>query len=226
MQPMNPGSFTIPTRFVIACTSVFLAGVAGCSSGAGDAPDVESPSVDVSAELDRETGAIVVPEDRYRLSEVEMYRLDDAKDALIATCAESAGVPYAVSMTDADEYLYSTVFGVWTKDAAERFAFAPPSPAPDLAANGVMVDGEPVEPPSSSSPEGSVRAAWTDADREVVDDCQASPEVMALDSAQFYSGGPWSSELGDISAGLLRSAEAEVPLAEADQVLAEYEAQQ
>lgn len=189
-------------------------GLTGCSQSS---EPTQTPAVDVSAELDRSTGAVVLPEDRYRLVEFEWYKLDDAKSALVAECTTAQGVPYPVSHSASLEYLYSTLFGVWTKSVAEKFAFVPPSPEADMAANGVLIDGEPVEYASDGPSKVEIRESWSDADREIVEACQQSSEVESLDAAQFFETGPWSRELGDTSAGFMRTPEAQ-------EIADEYEA--
>lgn len=178
------------------------------SIGAGCSADVETDTFGlVSTDatqgtytLDRETGAILFPADRYTLTDEEEAELASAGSVVLEDCARLEGVEFmAWEPRYAPEYQASAQYGVWTTVLAERFGFVSPMSDADLRANGVTgnrsveTDGS---GPGDHEPDWGLVNPSPEA-HAILADCRESADFRAINSAQFYRGGAWSRPLGD-----------------------------
>jgi hypothetical protein len=186
-----------------ARSATFLAVLAFALGGCGaNSEPLAAPSraannsgLDVSATVDRQTGAIVFPGSRYSLTDSEANLILDAGDHAAEICFNDNGISYAVPPVSWDPlYDISNYFGVWTVPVAERFAFVSPMTTADMSANGVKVNGEPV--PESVEPDEAWRANDLSSDEaaEVAAECDLLPDVKRFDLESLLPGA-WQAEL-------------------------------
>ncbi|WP_162246138.1 hypothetical protein [Sanguibacter sp. Leaf3] len=173
--------------------------LAGCSTNEDSrvAPPTEASTsgLDVSPTLDRESGAIVFPGDRFDVTNAEAVLLAAASGYVVKDCINDHGISFSPPV-DAWDPLYdvSSYFGVWTVPVAERFGFVSPMTSADMRANDVMVDGEPV--PESSEPP----AAWRSNDlgseeaQAVIAACSSADGAARFDQLALTAG-PWQADL-------------------------------
>lgn len=185
---------------VALCTAISAAatlGLMGCSAHragsdpTGDSPgavatvDAQSSGLDLTAELDEESGAVILPYDRLTTTWAEGDLITTGTSIAISRCAEAKGVTLVASPPiDDPVYASEQYFGPWTVDQARRFGFVMPMSDADLVANGVVTASPDATP--FVAPNGDL----TDADWAVVDACASSPEVKALTDS-IDDGGPW-----------------------------------
>jgi len=139
----------------------------------------------LDAELDRESGAVILPLDRLFLTTNEQYLITDAVTALVSKCAAAQGVDFDPGpVVSKPIYESEEFYGNWTVAQAERFGFVRPSSEADLVANGV------IEPPPGFQSYESPNINLTDAESAVVEQCYKSPEAKSLRDS-VGGVGPW-----------------------------------
>lgn len=186
------------TTFTLAVAAV----CAGCSTGTDASADAlataSAEAVQGTYTLDRETGAITFPADRFMLSNEEEAELSAVSSILLESCAGESGIEFgAWESRHVPEYDASTLYGVWTPALAARFGFVTPMSDADLRANGVTVHQPGTEkPPEAQDHDRGVLDSSPEAE-DVLAECQSTPEYQAIDSFQFYRTQAWSVPLGD-----------------------------
>lgn len=148
----------------------------------------------MEAEIDAETSSVILPADRFTMTEWEQGELLSANSISVAKCArEKLGIQhYGSSNWDVvpAESLMFAELGPWTPDMADRFGFAKPGPKGYLSANGIGPK------PKNNDEIDTAYAQYTIPDHEldtVVEECGgASNQHFQMDG--FYDG-PWVSEL-------------------------------
>ncbi|WP_157270197.1 hypothetical protein [Paraoerskovia marina] len=188
---------------------VVSAACGGCSAAAEDPKLAPVEDVRGSYTLDRETGSITFPVDRFGVTAQEEAVLGSAGSVVLETCARARGVEFlAWESRYVPEYEASTLYGVWTSSLVERFGFVAPMSDADLRANGVMT-----ESPLDVADTGATGQArdWGLIDpspdaENVLAECRDSAEFQAVDSAQFYRGEAWTVPIADASHAVERSA--------------------
>lgn len=204
----------------LAAGALLVGLMAGCTSGSDSsdgghavpAPDPQATEaaaargVELAAELDPETGAVVLPFDRFVPTTNDMITIGSATSRLVADCAADSGVTFTPAAAPTQpEYDSELYFGPWTTAQAERFAFVSPMSAADLAANGIKLEGVGPTQQTTQSPADSTTAAnnaLSDDDWDVVDACGSSDEVHELNAGLAIGDGPWAESLQAISDGL------------------------
>ena len=175
----------------------------------------QTRGVDLTAELDVDSGAVVLPNDRFQLSYDEISTLTSALGALIDVCAQAKGV-HVVTVNPRSDPVYSShqYFGPWTEAQAERFGFAAPMTANDMYFNEVKMEGSaggngaPVKRPA-------INAGLTKADWDVVDGCQGTDGTAELKGALAVNG-PWTSQLYAIKKNVFDQPDARAALVDVD----------
>ena len=153
----------------------------------------------VSPGLDRQSGAIIFPHERFGLSLEEENILSAALSYSLSACVAPKGIPFAPYSGGWDPiYDASNYFGVWTTTMAERFAFVKPMTQADMRANGVTINGVPVPDSTEPPPAWKSNDLSTDEAQAAIDECLALPESARFDSLQFARG-PWAAELATTS---------------------------
>jgi hypothetical protein len=187
------------SRFALSLASVAVLG--GCAAGEVTGPTsmpTEINGISLLAELDRETGAVVLPYDRFSLSYEETNVLAAAGSVVVSNCAHDRGVNFVPADYSSDSiYESEDYFGPWTIDQAKRFAFVPPMTDADLAANGITSPAE-SERGDSVPPNSSL----TEADWGVIDDCAATPEMDEYTEA-LSEQGPWGEPIQAVADSLM-----------------------
>lgn len=187
-------------RVVTAGIAVVLALCACGSDGPSPTPATRAvghSGLDVTVGLDRQTGAITFPGDRFLTTAKERDLIDSAMTHVLSACVMEQGVAFAPfppmwsPVHDASNY-----FGVWTAPVAETFAFVSPMTRADLRANGVTIDGEPIPESTEPPPAWRSNSLATDEAEAAIDACSARPEAARFDLAATTPHGPWAMELG------------------------------
>lgn len=171
---------------------VVIAALAGCSGAADEAPVTDVPGLDLSAELDENSGAVILPYDRLSPSFVEADRLTTAASFALAECAADSGVTFTPigDTLDAQVYASEQYFGPWTIDQAETFGFVTPQSRNDMVANGI--DGAVAGESSGAEAVASANDALSDADWTIIDGCGSEDAAVREFSAATVDSGPWS----------------------------------
>ncbi len=195
---------------VAVAVAVAVAVVGGC--GLGDsAPSEVVPTqvrgISLEAELNEETGAVVLPADRFTETFLEMDLLATASSVAVGQCAAERGVTLTPPKPLTDPvYVAEQYYGPWTRDQAERFGFVEPMTQADLAANGIVAGTPDADGPP---PNGDL----TDEDWKVVDACAAAPQSTRFDDALRHVG-PWYAELEAVRDQVFDDSEAKDALAD------------
>ncbi|PWF25973.1 hypothetical protein DD236_07655 [Ancrocorticia populi] len=170
-----------------------------CSTNAGDS-SASSPSLnqvdglDLMADVDPDAGTVVLPADRFQLSENKLTILSTAGDIGITKCARSLGIPMMVSSADPDPvYDMWYQFGPWTVDMAERFAFVPPMTDADMVVNGI--EGAPAD--SKSANDDYVPLPEDQLD-EAIEKCSGDPDFVYFNGIDDGFGGPWQEDFNQV----------------------------
>ena len=188
----------------VAASIAFLAlGLTGCGAQeeALTAPtrSQTGSGLDVSPGLDRQSGAIIFPHERFTLSLKEQDILNAALTYSMRECVTSQGISYSPVSGGWDPiYDASNYFGVWTTTMAERFAFVNPMTQADMRANGVTINGVPIPDSTAPPPAWASNNFNSDEALTAIDGCLTLPESARFDSLQFTPG-PWAAEFGNVS---------------------------
>jgi len=165
--------------------------LAGCSSAhARAASPTEVRGVSMTPELDRGSGAVTLPYDRFTLSDNQLDEIVTAQSAEKVQCARAHNLPVgspAPTLLDA-AYDSESYFGPWTTSQARRFAFVHPMSDRDLAANGIV--GAPSVGPSNAK---APFEGLTESQMRVVDACHG-PDSDLFVAVQTQDG-PWVREM-------------------------------
>jgi hypothetical protein len=195
------------------------------SSGASgelssNTPTLSFKGVDVTASVDPQTGVVQFPSDKYAT-----LTLNDQSLLALATryvesdCAAAAGFSYEPGPSFVDPaYDISEYFGVWTVDAASRFAFAPPMTAGDMRANGIEVDGG--FPEAAVKDQGSNFGDLNAAEQKVLQACRKTDEWKQFSPAGLVKAGPWGQPLQDAITTAINSDKAGAVISEYEECLA------
>lgn len=192
----------------LVATMVVASALAGCTARESTASTTPVSGLNLDAEVDPATGRIILPADRFGITEEEMAVLSVASTMALADCARADGVDFAVSTKNPYSPLYdvSMRWGVWVDTYAERFGFVPPMTDADLRANEVVGAPTGQAPDSAEQPDLSENSAIADhnstltsADQAVLDRCSSSKATRALNPAALVVKGPWTAKLNDVS---------------------------
>lgn len=148
-------------------------------------------------QLDQQSGAVILPFDRFQYSHNEASRVSAATSLAISMCAQKAGAATGKAVKPAVDPAYDSedYFGPWTTAQAQAFAFVIPESQRDLVANGVLT--------ASVGDAGRQRspgpfANLSEEDQNLVGKCTSSdPLVKRLISEQDQDG-PWSAAIKEI----------------------------
>jgi len=200
---------------VVPVLAVVMA-IGACES---DDPSPAAPTavrgISLTAELNAETGAVVLPADRFTETFAEMDTLSTGAAVAISRCAAAEGVTFVPPRLLTDPiYASEQYYGPWTRAQAERFGFVRPMSQADLVANGIVAGGESTD--SGSHP----NADLTDEDWTVIDACNEEPEATQLTAALRHVG-PWYAELDAVSDAVFDDAEAKDAARDLDACFAE-----
>lgn len=174
-----------------ALVLVTIAALACCSADGEPAAVVPTAvrGISLTAELNEETGAVVLPADRFSETFLEMDLLATAASTELSRCAAERGVTFVPPQPLTDTvYVSEQYHGPWTRAQAERFGFAKPMTQADLAANGIVEASS--DEGAGTSPNGDLR----DEDWAVVDACDEESGPSQFDAALQHVG-PWYAEL-------------------------------
>jgi hypothetical protein len=176
--------------------------LAGCGA---DGPQDEPDEVVVRAELDVETGAVVLPYDAYRPSPSELDLLAVASSAVVADCGDALGIDFEPLGETLDDPVYASepYFGPWTLAQADRFGFVQPQSDRDLVVNGITdhANGS-GDAAGGPQPEAPPNASLTDEDWSALDACVTSDERAVLFREAAVQSGPWTQSIEAISSSL------------------------
>ncbi len=193
---------------------VVLVALAGCS--ANDEPTVTLPTavrgISLTAELNEQTGAVVLPADRFTETFLEMDLLATAGSTELSRCAAEKGVTFTPPQPLTDPVYVSEQYqGPWTREQAERFGFVKPMTQADMAANGITGAESDADADDKTSPNG----ALTDEDWTVIDACNEDAGPSQFDAALKHVG-PWYAELGAVEDKVFDDPEAKNALRDLD----------
>lgn len=185
--------------------------LSGC--GSADAPSQEVPAevrgISMKPELSPETGAVVLPADRFVESPLEMDLLATASAVEVSRCASEQGVTVAPPELSADPvYASEHYFGPWTVAQAERFGFVRPMTQADLQANGIAAPGS--DPAADAGADGETSDAapesgeddLTEKDWEIIDGCASSSGSELFTEALTHVG-PWYEQFASVQDAML-----------------------
>ena len=136
------------SRWSLVVVLVAVVTLVACTGG-GDEGDSPGPSVQAgdwevdptaTAEVDHEAGTILLPMDRYWLTEAETAYLLSARSLAVNLCARDAGVVGHWEMIEAWEP-ENRRYGVWVRSVAERYGYSLPMRGDDFVPNNAEVDG-------------------------------------------------------------------------------------
>lgn len=189
--------------------------LAACSTAESTGPTTSG--LDLSADLDRQSGAIVFPADRLKMTRSDVETLDSAYSFAVAVCAKDLGVDYSPFAPN-DEPLYeaSTYFGVWLEKHAQEFGFVAPMTPADMAANGVKGAPPVTEHAPGAGPDS---AQLSEDDRAALEPCFTSQDASRFDAVSLAGAAPWNGPLGQIDAEFLGYPQVEEVVAEYDACL-------
>ncbi|WP_250442651.1 hypothetical protein [Actinotalea sp. C106] len=186
--------------------------VAGCASPQVDEPALSEDvvaGISVRAELDPQTGAVILPADRLKYDQLEEMDLAHATAYAVAACAEERGVTFAPPESASDPvYRSETYFGPWTTTQANSFGFVMPMTEADLAANGIINGTS--DNTSAATPNGDL----SEQDWKVIDECNATDATVQDLVAALHLQGPWMAELAAVEAAVLEDAQIQEILSE------------
>lgn len=189
------------------CSSLLL--VACDTNPRPDAGPLPPPSsetdingISIEAELNSDTGEVLLPLDRFTVDPVEEEVLTMAGTAAVAQCALESGTEIRFPPSYPEDltavYFSEHYFGPWTKGQAERWGFVRPSTPGDLVANGIG-SGDSLVPYYLAPTETPTDEAWL-----AVDQCQGTETGAAFRSARQQDGG-WFQEYVDLELEWKRS---------------------
>ena len=191
-MPRRTTTSLCTAALVTVCLAGCGAGSAGAATSAALAPDPSATAsavargVVLTAELDTDSGAVVLPFDRFATTWNEQAVIAAAANTLVAVCAADHGVDVTVQAPQVDAVYGSELYyGPWTVEQAEQFGFAPPSPAQEQTADD-----------SPTTDVGGVD------DQAVLARCGDLVEVNELTSA-LLDDGPWLEPLAVVTQGLV-----------------------
>lgn len=176
------------------CAVGLVASLALLVSGCSADPTSEQPTAHAGTlspalaapEVDSSTGVIVLPVDRFMLSDAETAQLLSAQSLAVAKCASREGVDLTWKPVDF-KMGASRTYGVWYRPEAERYGYGLPSATP--------------------SPDGQESRPLTDADLAVLDRCNSSKEVRALAFDQIRPAFDYAEAFTGVSAAARESDE-------------------
>lgn len=181
-------------RAGIAAISVFAVFIAGCGSAE---ESQTSRGIDVTASVDPNTGRVVLPADRFNLTEEEQDTLLTASSGATAACARNAGLKWTGWLTNDGDYSTSDMwdaFGPWTPEMAKKFGFVTPMTSSGLITQGIIekpADYEEPDPPNIALTEAEID--------KVGKRCRSDAGVKKFSVENVVTQGPWDSQLGDTS---------------------------
>lgn len=160
-------------------------------SAPDDAP-TEVRGISMAPELNRDTGSVVLPFDKFSLSENEHGDIVTASAAQRVACSREVGIPVGDPWPSLNNPAYDSesYFGPWTLAQARKFGFVEPASDADLNANGIV--GAPELPSDRRLPEAPF-ADLTDEDGEKVEACNGPDEELFM--SVLEQDGPWVPEI-------------------------------
>lgn len=153
-------------RRILVSAALMLCAVTGLSACSGDQePEAtRAAGFDRSAEINLETGTIVLPVERFMPSRSELDELMSARALAMAECSTEQGLPTTyepVHLSQGSDRRY----GVWFRPEAERFGYG----LPDLdSGEPEVADG------------GAVGALEGESALQIYEECGKSPDVASL----------------------------------------------
>ncbi|MBD7982918.1 hypothetical protein [Oerskovia merdavium] len=170
--------------------------------------------IDTTASVDPVNGVVKFPGDRYaQLTLNDQILLNLASSHVESECASAAGVHIdPLDVKPSAVYDISDLFGVWTSDVANRFAFVPPMTQADMKANGISVDRQQAD--DSSTRTARFYGDLTSDERAIVDECRESDDWQRFNPGNAYKPGPWTQPLADAVEDALTSGESKTVIAE------------
>jgi hypothetical protein len=179
-----------PLAALVAGACLLFAGCGGPVEPGPPQPCATSPTYErmpgVRADVDPTVGTIILPVEKYLLSEAERNELSNARALAMKVCAGVQGVEVSWSKL---EYIPESDrrYGVWLIAEVERYGYA----IPTALASGDEAGNE-----------------YTDADLQVFDDCNRTDEdVAAFRYEDVQPSFDYTSELGGITAAAFGSDE-------------------
>lgn len=193
----------------MTATLVLAAAALAACSPAPDDPGTTALGIDLEAQVDPATGAVVLPYDRLTADFYETDRLATGASAAVSACAAESGVSFdPPPLVDDPVYSSEHYFGPWTTDQASRFGFVPPMSLRDMAANGIA------GAPDAGAPAQQLEDDLDDDAWEVIDACNRDDaDVTTLLDATRVTG-PWVDDFQAVHDTLLDDDEASDLLAE------------
>lgn len=186
-----------PSR-AAAAAGAFAILAAACSPT--PAPVPVDPAL-VSAQVDADAGTIVLPLDRFALTEREAAEIFSAQNLAFATCVTAAGIatPESASTPDLGA---SRLYGVWYRPEVERYGYGLPDMQPAHTA-------------------GDDTSGPTSAELAVFDRCSGTDDVARFESAAIRPGFDYAEETTGMTDRVLADDEVEHVLEEWESCLAE-----
>ena len=164
-----------------ACAATVSPSGSGSGHGSSDTGSQVS-AVNVTADVDPKTGSIVLPIDRFFLSESELADIESAHGLAMGSCTAAHGYNYG-STKVIPEIGGQRNYGVWVMTNAEQFGYeVPASPAKQAA---LQRNSDPSQAP-------------TDAQLSIIKACAHTPDAQALEETSVRA----SSLFGDATTGL------------------------
>ena len=188
---------------------ILLAGLTGCATGSSGENDTkEGVKYDWSykAEVNYETGEIVLPVEKYYLSSDDQGDVFGARSHFITQCMKAKGIdtPWAIPIPSDRE---DRRFGYWLLRNAETFGFTFPRSPEDVAA---------LEANAKWAESHANDQAWQDAYSEAQTECGKESQAEELDLANIPA--PPGFDLGVLDLAL-ESAEAKAVFADWEKCL-------
>ncbi|MGO1591967.1 MAG: hypothetical protein ACTHW1_09120 [Ancrocorticia sp.] len=175
--------------------------LAGCSD---DSPGEATPSaedagadlsgIDLTADVDPEAGTVILPIGRFMPTPDENATVSIARETAVTVCARDKGVAWPrVEKWNPDPTaeMYA-LYGPWTQEIAEKFAFAGPQSDDSLIRNMIVEPPAGYEYPDQSVYDDGLTYEVRD---EAMGSCIQTDDVQQFEPGVIDNSGPWDEEI-------------------------------
>ena len=172
------------------------------SDGTDSRSGLEEIGVNLGADVDVDTGAVTLPYDRFRITNVESDILGAARSGAVAACARNKGLTWTGWDIRGGDYSASHiwhVFGAWRQQDAAKFGFMDPMSDAGLMWRGLIPKSEDYTEPTT--PNTQLSQAQIE---EVGSTCSSDPQAKEFAEEDLVVSSPWSDEMAQLDVAVNR----------------------